>query len=64
MSEVDLGNKVVDSTDSPGERKEKHVDLLLEALSGKSTEEKDGDFLEVQGLGGAHLFPRLPLLLF
>ena len=65
MSEEDAGNTVVQSTlNSCGGRKERHVDLLLKALSGPSTEEKDGDFLEVRGLGGAHLFPRLPLLLF
>ena len=65
MSEVNDGNTVVQSKlDGRGGRKERHVDLLLEALSGPSTEEKGGDFLEVQGLGGVYLFPRLPLLLF
>ena len=50
---------------SCGERKERHAALLLEALCGPSTEKGEyGDFLEVQALGGSHLFPWLPLLLF
>ena len=42
-----------------------HATLLLDALTGDRREDvENGDFLEVQGLGGVYLFPRLPLLLF
>ena len=42
-----------------------HATLLLDALTGdRRKDDENGDFLEVQGLGGVYLFPRLPLLLF
>ena len=42
-----------------------HATLLLDALTGDRREDvENGDFLEVQGLGGVYHFPRLPLLLF